>query len=213
MRKKEMLKEMLVCCKVYISESRNKAALDAIERSVKIFNEAKIVNKFVDETYNRVGYTLVSKLPPEISANSCFLNEAALAMVASALKTIDFGSHSGSHPRLGVVDHICFHPLANASLEQTSRIARSLASDIGDLLADNLKCYFKLTIFTRILMNGVTPIPRPTRRTSYLRSEKLTFTRNRCLTSLYKYSVKFLCPITKLADVDADEVIPRRRRD
>ncbi|KAL9233760.1 hypothetical protein vseg_008715 [Gypsophila vaccaria] len=130
-----MLKEMLVCCKVYISESRNKAALEAIERSVKIFKEAKIVNKFVDETYNRVGYTLVSKLPSQASVESCFINDAALAMVTSALKTIDFDAHCGSHPRLGVVDHICFHPLANASLEQTARVARSLASDIGNRLA------------------------------------------------------------------------------
>ncbi|KMT03510.1 hypothetical protein BVRB_8g191880 [Beta vulgaris subsp. vulgaris] len=55
-------------------------------------------------------------------------------MVESAYKAIDFIVHSGSHPRLGVVDHICLHPLANATLEQTANIARSLAKDIGTKL-------------------------------------------------------------------------------
>lgn len=126
-----MLKLSLACCKVYISESRNKVALESIERAAKLFPEARIINKFEDETYNRVGYTLVSKLSSKSSADSCPLKDAVFAMVKSALKLIDLNLHRGSHPRLGVVDHVCFHPLANSSLEQTATIARSLASDIG----------------------------------------------------------------------------------
>ncbi|XP_074284933.1 formiminotransferase cyclodeaminase-like protein [Silene latifolia] len=129
-----MLKLMLACCKIYISESRNKAALEAIERAAKLCSEARIVNKFEDETYNRVGYTLVSKLRPSSSLDSCPLKDAALAMVTSAFKNIDFDTHSGTHPRLGVVDHICFHPLANTSLEQTANVAKSLASDVGNIV-------------------------------------------------------------------------------
>lgn len=129
-----MLKTALACCKLYISESRNKAALVSIERAAKLVHEARIINKFEDDTYNRVGYTLVSKLPPNLSSDSCPLQDAAFAMVESALKAIDFNMHAGSHPRLGVVDHICFHPLANTSLEQTADIARSLATDIGTKL-------------------------------------------------------------------------------
>uniref|UniRef100_A0A803Q6B8 glutamate formimidoyltransferase n=1 Tax=Cannabis sativa TaxID=3483 RepID=A0A803Q6B8_CANSA len=97
-KEKIMLKSMLGCCKVYISESRNRAALESIERAAKLFPKAPIINKFVDETYNRVGYTLVS---------------------------------NGSHPRLGIVDHICFHPLLSTSLGQAANIAKSLAADVG----------------------------------------------------------------------------------
>ncbi|KAL2920647.1 Glutamate formimidoyltransferase [Bienertia sinuspersici] len=129
-----MLKMVLACCKLYISESRNKTALESIERAGKVLREARIINKFEDETYNRVGYTLVSKLPPNSSSDICPLKDAAFAMVESALKNVDFNMHSGSHPRLGVVDHICYHPLANASLEQTANIAKSLATDIGTKL-------------------------------------------------------------------------------
>ncbi|KAG6751315.1 hypothetical protein POTOM_045843 [Populus tomentosa] len=119
---------------VYISESRNKVALESIERAAKLFPEAPIVNKFEDVTYNRVGYTLVSSLPPKPSLDSCALDGAVLAMVKAALETIDFGLHCGSHPRLGVVDHICFHPLAQSSLDQAAGIAKSLAVDVGSSL-------------------------------------------------------------------------------
>ncbi|XP_010693555.2 uncharacterized protein LOC104906489 isoform X1 [Beta vulgaris subsp. vulgaris] len=129
-----MLKMTLACCKLYISESRNKAALESIERAAKLFHEARLINKFEDETYNRVGYTLVSKLPPKLPSGFSPLKDAPFAMVESAYKAIDFNVHSGSHPRLGVVDHICLHPLANATLEQTANIARSLARDIGTKL-------------------------------------------------------------------------------
>ncbi|KAH9684814.1 Folic acid binding / transferase [Citrus sinensis] len=52
-------------------------------------------------------------------------------MVKAAFENIDLDMHSGSHPRLGVVDHICFHPLASAPLDQVAEIAKSLAGDIG----------------------------------------------------------------------------------
>ncbi|XVE49857.1 hypothetical protein DITRI_Ditri01bG0116200 [Diplodiscus trichospermus] len=129
-----MLNKMLACGKVYISESRNRAALESIEQAAKIFSEAAIVNKFVDVTYNRVGYTVVSRLTPKSSQDSFPLRDAAFAMVKAALETIDFELHSGTHPRLGVVDHICFHPLAHTSLDQAASIAKSLAADIGSKL-------------------------------------------------------------------------------
>ena len=128
-----MLKTMLGCCKVYISESRNRRALESIERAAKLIPEALIINKFEDETYNRVGYTVVSKLSQEPSL-SCPLRIAVLSMVKAALESIDLESHSGSHPRLGVVDHICFHPLLSASLDQAASVAKSLAADIGHSL-------------------------------------------------------------------------------
>ncbi|CAN7096138.1 unnamed protein product [Brassica rapa subsp. narinosa] len=131
----EMLRrEMLGCCKVYISEARNKTALEAIERSAKTFPPAAIVNKFEDAAYGRVGYTLVSALAHEGSSSSSPLKSAVFAMVKTALDAINLESHCGSHPRLGVVDHICFHPLYETSIDQVSSVATSLARDIGSIL-------------------------------------------------------------------------------
>ncbi|KAM7277005.1 hypothetical protein ACFE04_018871 [Oxalis oulophora] len=126
-----MSKLALACCKVYISESRNSAALKSIEQAVKLFPEAAIVNKFEDATYNRVGYTLVSSLTERPTFDLCPLKGAVFSMVKAAIDTIDLELHSGSHPRLGVVDHICFHPLADSSLQQAAGIAKSLAADVG----------------------------------------------------------------------------------
>ncbi|KAH7532927.1 hypothetical protein FEM48_Zijuj04G0074600 [Ziziphus jujuba var. spinosa] len=126
-----MLKSMLACCKVYISESRNRAALDSIERAAKLFPEVPIINKFEDKTYNRVGYTLVTELASKSPSDPCPMKTAVFAMVKAAFENIDLESHSGSHPRTGVVDHICFHPLLHASLDQAAAVAKSLASDVG----------------------------------------------------------------------------------
>ncbi|KAH9744268.1 Folic acid binding / transferase [Citrus sinensis] len=126
-----MLKLMLTCCKVYISESQNKAALESIEQAARLFSAAIIVNKFEDVTYNRVGYTVVSKLAPTLSSDSCPLKSTVFAMIKAAFENIEPGMHSGSHPRLGVVDHICFHPLASAPLDQVAGIAKSVVGDIG----------------------------------------------------------------------------------
>ena len=126
-----MLKLMLTCCKVYISESQNKAALESIEQAARLFSAAIIVNEFEDVTYNRVGYTVVSKLPPTLSLDSCPLKSTVFAMIKAAFENIEPGMHSGSHPMLGVMDHICFHPLASAPLDQVAGIAKSVVGDIG----------------------------------------------------------------------------------
>ncbi|KAK6919514.1 Formiminotransferase, N-terminal subdomain [Dillenia turbinata] len=126
-----MLKQMLGCCKVYISESRNRAAKVSIELASKLFPGAAIVNKFEDITYNGVGYTMVSKLVPDPSSDSYPLKNAVFSMIKAAFEAIDLKLHGGTHPRLGVVDHVCFHPLALTYLEQMAGIAKPLADDIG----------------------------------------------------------------------------------
>ncbi|KAI7741958.1 hypothetical protein M8C21_008671 [Ambrosia artemisiifolia] len=118
----------LCCCKVYISETRNKAALELIEGAAKqMFPEAAIVNKFEDERYNRVGYTLVSNSSSK---------HAVFSMLKAAYDAIDFRFHSGTHPRLGVVDHICFHPFSSSStsLHQVAMAATALAKDVASIL-------------------------------------------------------------------------------
>ncbi|XP_072988022.1 formiminotransferase cyclodeaminase-like protein isoform X1 [Typha latifolia] len=126
-----MRKAMLTCCKLYISESQNALALESIEQAAKRYPEAVIINKFKDEDYNRVGYTLVSNSSTNLSIDALPLRNAVFSMVKSAFEGIDLNLHSGTHPRLGVVDHICFHPLAQASLDEVAVLAKSAAADIG----------------------------------------------------------------------------------
>lgn len=126
----------LMCCKLWISESRNLAALESVEEATKIRGESvTVVNRFLDPAYNRVVYTLVSHLNTsgagagDISASP--LMETVSAMVEAAYAGIDLRRHSGTHPRFGVVDHICFHPLAGADLDQAAQLAKLLSSAVG----------------------------------------------------------------------------------
>ncbi|XP_059660985.1 uncharacterized protein LOC132307285 [Cornus florida] len=133
-KKKTMKQSMLLCCKLYISESRNKAALDSIERAARSDPETVIVNKFEDGDYNRVRYTLVSYVAHDSTGCPIYspLYQTVLAMAEAAYEAINLELHSGAHPRLGVVDDIVFHPLARASLDEAAWLAKALAADIGN---------------------------------------------------------------------------------
>ncbi|KQJ86656.1 uncharacterized protein LOC100833917 [Brachypodium distachyon] len=125
-----MLRPMLACCKLYVSESRSAAALRAVEQAARRHHPAVVlVNRFADDAYNRVGYTLVADA-------SSPLRRAVVGMVGAALDAIDLRSHAGAHPRLGAVDHVCFHPLdaAASSLRLVADLAAAAAADIGDNL-------------------------------------------------------------------------------
>ncbi|XP_030546288.1 formimidoyltransferase-cyclodeaminase-like [Rhodamnia argentea] len=124
---------MLLCCKLYISESRNRTVLDSIERAARLDPETIIVNKFEDRAYNRVRYTLVSYVVHDCTGQAVYspLQQTVMAMAEAAFEAINLELHSGAHPRLGVVDDIVFHPLARASLDEAAWLAKSVAADIG----------------------------------------------------------------------------------
>ncbi|GFS41064.1 hypothetical protein Acr_00g0072020 [Actinidia rufa] len=127
-----MKQSMLLCCKLYISESRNKTALDLIEQAAKLDPETVIVNKFEDRAYNRVRYTLVSYIAHDSTGCPIYspLHQTVLAMVEAAYAAINLELHCGAHPRLGVVDDVMFHPLARASLDEAAWLAKAVAADI-----------------------------------------------------------------------------------
>lgn len=125
---------LLLCCKLYISESRNRGALDSIERAARLEPDAVIVKKFEDRAYNRVRYTLVSYVVHDSTGCPVYspLQRAVVAMAEAAYGAVDLELHSGAHPRLGVVDDIVFHPLALASLDEAAWLAKSVATEIGN---------------------------------------------------------------------------------
>ncbi|KAJ4763852.1 folic acid binding / transferase [Rhynchospora pubera] len=124
---------MLVCCKLYISEGRNSFVIDSIERAAKQNNVA-VINKCVDEIYNRTNYTLVTHSSTNSLLDTIPLQNAVIDMVKTAFDMIDMRLHEGTHPRLGVVDHILFHPLGASTLDQAAELCKLIAADIGRLL-------------------------------------------------------------------------------
>ncbi|XP_057984415.1 uncharacterized protein LOC110668256 isoform X3 [Hevea brasiliensis] len=131
--KKTVNQSMLLCCKLYISESRNHTALESIESAARLDPETVIVNKFEDRAYNRIRYTLVSYVVLDSTGSAIYspLQQTVLAMIEAAYGAINLESHCGAHPRLGVVDDIVFHPLAQASLDEAAWLAKAVAADIG----------------------------------------------------------------------------------
>ncbi|KAL0406027.1 UNVERIFIED_CONTAM: hypothetical protein Slati_3916600 [Sesamum latifolium] len=125
---------MLLCCKVYISESRNKEAVDLIERAARLEPETVIVNKFMDHDYNRVAYTLVSYVAHDSIGCPIYtpLQQSVVAMAEAAYEAINLESHCGAHPRLGVIDDIVCHPLGRASLDEAAWLAKTIAADVGN---------------------------------------------------------------------------------
>ncbi|KAK7839805.1 formimidoyltransferase-cyclodeaminase [Quercus suber] len=133
-KKKTIDQSVLLCCKLFISESRNRAVLDAIEQAARLNPETVIVSKFEDQAYNRTWYTLVSYVVQDITGRAIYspLQQAVLAMVEAAFGAINLELHSGTYPRLGVVDEILFHPLARASLDDAAWLAKAVAADIAN---------------------------------------------------------------------------------
>lgn len=133
-KKKAADQSMLLCCKLFISESRTRSALDAIERAARHDPESVIVNKFEDRAYNRVRYTIVSYVVHDCTGSAVYspLQQTVVAMTEAAFNAINLETHSGAHPRLGVVDDIVFHPLAQASLDEAAWLAKAVASDLGN---------------------------------------------------------------------------------
>lgn len=127
----------LACCKLYISDSGNLRAIESIERAARGQSQAPLLHVFNDKDYNRVGYTLAGSLPSQLEAlvSRSFpplpLRTSVSEMVRAAIAGIDLQEHSGTHPRIGVVDHVSFHALGTASLEEVGSLARTVAADIA----------------------------------------------------------------------------------
>lgn len=133
--KLSMMHSKFICCKLYISESRNAMAVDAIDRASRRDPQVVVLSKFEDCHYNRVRYTLVSYIINDRSTGEIIyspIRQALLAMIEAAFSNINLELHSGAHPRIGVIDDISFHPLGQATMEEASQLAKLVASDIGN---------------------------------------------------------------------------------
>jgi hypothetical protein len=139
-----MMHSKFTCCKLYISESRNTAAIDAIDRAARIDPQVVVITKFEDCIYNRVCYTLVSYIVNDSSTGEVMYNpirKVLLRMTEAAFSTIELKSHSGTHSRMGVNDYLTFHPFGEATMEDAACLAKLVASDIGNDLQGMLEVF------------------------------------------------------------------------
>lgn len=114
---------------VYLSEGRDADLISRFVGSAEVPG-VLVTDTFIDNAYHRVGITLASL------EFSC-LESSIAAICRETLSALDLRRHQASHPRLGVVDHICCNPLGSLSLAEAGQFARSVAAELGKGLAAN----------------------------------------------------------------------------
>ena len=111
---------------VYVSEGRNASVISRLADAVKPFAPGvRLGHVFVDDAYNRTGFTLVSS-----SVDG--LVKGTMAVSTLAFEMVDLRRHDAMHPRLGVVDHVSCHPLVRD--DATMGAAQAARDAIGKAL-------------------------------------------------------------------------------
>lgn len=105
-------------CVINISEGRSLATVELIARNAG----AALLDVHTDPHHNRAVITVLGE-------------DAARAVTAAAVLTLDLRTHEGVHPRFGVVDVVPFVPLGSAlmddAVEARDRFARWLSGELG----------------------------------------------------------------------------------
>lgn len=114
--------DVLVGCNVYFSGVSFTAVIDESIKNSKKTPAVILAHVFQDKEYNRTGLTFVGKVEG--------VKSGVFESVCFALNSIDLRAQVGKHPRIGVVDHIVFHPLIG-SIADAALVARSLGNEIA----------------------------------------------------------------------------------
>ena len=116
-------------CIVYVSEAVRSSIISRFSSLVS----PCLVHSFVDSQYNRTGFYLMHP-------NKLSLVDNALLLCREAVAELDFQTHTGTHPTLGVIDNICFSPIADESLDETVELARNFGLKLNE--ATDIPIYF-----------------------------------------------------------------------
>lgn len=101
---------------VYVSEASS-VSLEILEK-----HRVRVLSHFVDVFYERSSFC-IGGLDEDVRG-------AIVAVAQSAVARLDFRRHSGSHPALGVVDHVSVNPVLDTTLEEAGSLARNIASGL-----------------------------------------------------------------------------------
>jgi glutamate formiminotransferase len=114
---------MSVLCVPNVSEGRRPEAVDAMLAAIRGVDAVRVLDHSSDTSHNRSVLTLVGE--------PAALQEAVLALYASAIETIDLRAHQGEHPRLGAVDVVPFIPIEGATMADCVALARDTGAKVA----------------------------------------------------------------------------------
>ncbi|CAI5494140.1 unnamed protein product [Closterium sp. Naga37s-1] len=114
----------LLAANVYISIARCASLLQSLASSLAASRApTRILHVFEDEPYARTGVTLAGPARD--------LERTVILLSGRAIETVDLSRHVGSHPCIGVLDHVALRPLLRAELADAATSARNVGRNLG----------------------------------------------------------------------------------
>jgi glutamate formiminotransferase len=115
--------DRIVECVPNFSEGRRTETVRRLSEAIEVVPSAVVLGTHLDTDHNRSVITFVA--PPEN------IVEAAVRVVAMAVKLIDLRLHMGVHPRLGATDVLPFVPVRGVTMEECVRLAHEAGQRIA----------------------------------------------------------------------------------
>ena len=113
----------LIECVPNVSEGRRKEVVAALLQAIRHVPAVRLLDHSSDSSHNRSVITLVGESAP--------LKEAVLALFEAAVVAIDLRTHSGEHPRLGVVDVVPFVPIEGVTMDECVTLAKETGAEVA----------------------------------------------------------------------------------
>ncbi|MGY0426918.1 MAG: glutamate formimidoyltransferase, partial [Polaribacter sp.] len=120
------MNKQLIECVPNISEGKDLSKIHAIANVVKTVEGIQLLDIDPGKATNRTVITFVGE-PKNVI-------EAAFRLIKKASEVIDMSKHTGEHPRFGATDVCPLVPIANISMEETTKYAHQLGKRVGEEL-------------------------------------------------------------------------------
>ncbi|TXD52857.1 MULTISPECIES: glutamate formimidoyltransferase [unclassified Polaribacter] len=120
------MNKQLIECVPNISEGRDLNKINTIANIVKTVEGVKLLDVDPGKATNRTVITFVGE-PKNVI-------EAAFRLIKKASELIDMSKQTGEHPRFGATDVCPLVPIANITMEETTKYAHQLGKRVGDEL-------------------------------------------------------------------------------
>jgi glutamate formiminotransferase len=105
-----------------ISEGRDKKKLEILLDTIRPIENLKILDSSSDPDHNRSVFTYIGTREAILTAGQVLVRKAA--------EILDISSHTGVHPRLGVVDVLPIIPVWQTQMDEAVALARELGEGI-----------------------------------------------------------------------------------
>jgi glutamate formiminotransferase/formiminotetrahydrofolate cyclodeaminase len=123
--------QQLIECVPNFSEGRDMNIIKQITDEIEAVEGVRLLNVDPGKATNRTVVTFVG--------NPDAVVEAAFRAIKKSGELIDMSKHKGEHPRMGATDVCPLIPIANITMEETTKYAKQLAKRVGEDL--NLPVY------------------------------------------------------------------------